>query len=92
MLTLAALPWTAALRAPAAPALHTATATLDFRGLDGAASGVAARLARRGIGPKDRVVGSRSATTVSANNVVGDSRANICSASAVAGVGSPKAI
>jgi long-chain acyl-CoA synthetase len=58
VLTLAALPWTAALRAPDAPALRTtgaAPATLSFRQLDNAAAGVAARLRRRGIVPGDRV-------------------------------------
>ncbi|HEV7680098.1 MAG TPA: class I adenylate-forming enzyme family protein [Candidatus Dormibacteraeota bacterium] len=55
MLTLAALPWTAALRAPSAPALHSDRGTLDFAALDRAASGVAARLARRGIAARDRV-------------------------------------
>jgi long-chain acyl-CoA synthetase len=55
VLTLAALPWTAALRAPSAAALHSERGTLDFAGLDRAASGVAARLARRGIAARDRV-------------------------------------
>ena len=57
MLTLAALPWTAALRNPDAAALHDhgTGATLDFRGLDRAASGVAGRLGRRGVGAGHRV-------------------------------------
>jgi long-chain acyl-CoA synthetase len=55
VLTLASLPWTAALRAPAATALIADTGTLDFRSLDRAAAGVAARLARRGISAGDRV-------------------------------------
>ena len=55
MLTLAALPWTASLRAPDAPALHTAGATLTYSQLDRAAAGVAARLRRRGVRTGDRV-------------------------------------
>jgi long-chain acyl-CoA synthetase len=61
VLTLAALPWTASLRAPDAPAListrigSSATATLSFAQLDRAAAGIAARLARRGIQPGHRV-------------------------------------
>jgi long-chain acyl-CoA synthetase len=55
VLTLASLPWTAALRAPAATALRTDRGDLDFRSLDRATSGVAARLARRGVATGDRV-------------------------------------
>jgi long-chain acyl-CoA synthetase len=55
VLTLASLPWTAALRAPHSPALHSDRGTLDFAALDRAASGVAARLGRRGIGARHRV-------------------------------------
>jgi long-chain acyl-CoA synthetase len=60
VLTLAALPWTAALRAPDAAALLTTgqpggASALSFRQLDRAAAGVAARLARRDIRPGDRV-------------------------------------
>jgi len=55
VLTLASLPWTAALRSPAAAALIADTGTLDFRSLDRAAAGVAARLERRGISEGDRV-------------------------------------
>ena len=54
MLTLAALPWTAALRAPAATALIAPEGALDFRGLDRAAAGVAAHLQRAGLGPGHR--------------------------------------
>jgi len=55
VLTLAALPWTAALRAPGAPAFHTARGDLDFRSLDRAAAGTAARLQRRGVEGGHRV-------------------------------------
>jgi len=58
VLTLAALPWTASLRAPDAVALRTADrgrGGLTFAQLDRAAAGVAARLARRGVRPGDRV-------------------------------------
>ena len=58
MLTLAALPWTASLRAPDAPALLTTSgsqATLTFRQLDRAAAGIAARLRRRGVEPGQRI-------------------------------------
>jgi long-chain acyl-CoA synthetase len=55
VLTLAALPWTAAQRAPRAAALLTNRGSLDFRSLDRAAAAVAARLARRGIEPGHRV-------------------------------------
>jgi len=55
VLTLASLPWTAALRAPHRVALHTDRGDLDFRALDRAAAGVAARLARSGVGARDRV-------------------------------------
>jgi long-chain acyl-CoA synthetase len=55
VLTLAALPWTASLRAPDAPALLTTGAALTFGQLDRAASGVAARLRRRGVQPGQRV-------------------------------------
>jgi long-chain acyl-CoA synthetase len=56
VLTLAALSWTASLRAPDAPALlTTAPRVLTFAQLDRAAAGVAARLRRRGIAPGDRV-------------------------------------
>ncbi len=58
MLTLAALPWTASLRAPDATALRTTDGsprTLSFAQLDRAAAGVAARLRRRGIAAGDRV-------------------------------------
>jgi len=58
VLTLAALPWTASLRAPDAAALRTddpARRSLSFSQLDRAAAGVAARLQRRGVGAGDRV-------------------------------------
>jgi long-chain acyl-CoA synthetase len=57
VLTLAALPWTAAQRAPNAPALHDSGTgqSLDFRPLDRAAAGVAAHLARRGVTAGQRV-------------------------------------
>jgi long-chain acyl-CoA synthetase len=55
VLTLASLPWTASLRSPHATALHSDSGDLDFRSLDRAAAGVAARLQRRGIGAGDRV-------------------------------------
>jgi long-chain acyl-CoA synthetase len=55
VLTLASLPWTAALRAPHAPALHSGPHTLDFRSLDRAATSVAAELERRGIDAQQRI-------------------------------------
>jgi long-chain acyl-CoA synthetase len=55
LLTLAALPWSASLRAPDRPALHCGDRTLSFAQLDRAAAGIAARLQRRGIQPGRRV-------------------------------------
>ena len=55
MLTLASLPWTAALRAPHRVAITARTTSLDFRSLDRAAAGVAAHLQRCGVGAGDRV-------------------------------------
>lgn len=56
MLTLAAIPWAGARRAPTAPALRLDGMVLDYAGLDRASSGVARLLSRRGLNAGDRVV------------------------------------
>ena len=54
-MTLAAIPWAGARRSPGAAALRLDGMVLDFAALDRACAGLAALLARRGVGAGDRV-------------------------------------